>query len=280
MPAPRLRERGYVLLLAMKAARARILRLWALFGLAAGIAALEVLQVIGAPGWALFFAPLLLSIWVGRRPSAYALAAVFSLVMAAAGVLAEPPPGYPAAAVNWALGTGSLMAAAFLVERVRDLSEKSRLLSRVAEMCPASIVITDNKGGITYANPRFTEVTGYTLAEVLGRNPRILKSGATPKEDYKTLWSTIAAGREWHGTFHNRKKNGQLFWESAAVAPHFGCDGRISSLIALKEEITERRQTDQLLEFIAQEGWGGEATRSLSASSNSSGAPYPRTTSS
>src|SRR5271169_6905670 len=90
--------------------------------------------------------------------------------------------------------------------------EALRKFSRAVEQSPASVVITDTGGNIEYVNPKFTQVTGYSGDEVLGMNPRILKSGEQPPAVYRELWETITAGGEWRGEFHNRKKNGDLFW--------------------------------------------------------------------
>lgn len=110
------------------------------------------------------------------------------------------------------------------------------------------IFITDVKGNIEYVNPRFTEVTGYTFVEVEGKNPRIWKSGEIPQEEYKKLWSTITSGELWHGTFCNRKKNGDLYWESATISPVMSTEGVITHFIAIKEDITETRQIANRLE--------------------------------
>ncbi|HHT9107152.1 MAG TPA: MEDS domain-containing protein [Candidatus Wunengus sp. YC63] len=111
------------------------------------------------------------------------------------------------------------------------------------------IFITDVKGNIEYVNPKFTEVTGYTFAEVEGKNPRILKSGETPPEEYKKLWSAITAGELWHGTFCNRKKSGDLYWESATISPVMSPEGVITHFIAVKEDITKlKRTTNHLAE--------------------------------
>ncbi|HYK88875.1 MAG TPA: PAS domain S-box protein, partial [Acidobacteriota bacterium] len=97
--------------------------------------------------------------------------------------------------------------------------DQLRKLSLAVEQSPASVVITDPQGNIEYVNRKFVEVTGYTLAEAIGQNPRLLKSGETPSHRYRELWETITAGHEWHGEFHNRKKNGDLYWESATITP-------------------------------------------------------------
>ncbi len=117
-------------------------------------------------------------------------------------------------------------------------------MSRAVEQSPASIVITDCAGNIEYVNPKFIQVTGYTLAEALGKNPRILKSGEMSPEAYVVLWQTITAGKEWSGEFHNKKKNGELYWESASISPIRDLAGRVTHYVAVKEDITARKQTE------------------------------------
>jgi PAS domain S-box-containing protein len=109
-----------------------------------------------------------------------------------------------------------------------------------------SVVITNRDGNIEYANPEFTKVTGYTLAEAVGQNPRILNSGRTPPELYAELWETISAGGVWRGEFLNKKKNGELFWELASIAPVKQGD-KITNFVAVKEDITERREMEEQL---------------------------------
>ena len=105
-----------------------------------------------------------------------------------------------------------------IVQRKRA-EEKLLQLSRAVEQSPASIVITDTTGSIEYVNPKFTQVTGYTLEEAIGKNPRILKTDQTPEEVHRQLWETITSGKEWRGEFVNRKKNGELYYESASISP-------------------------------------------------------------
>jgi two-component system, cell cycle sensor histidine kinase and response regulator CckA len=119
-----------------------------------------------------------------------------------------------------------------------------RQLSRAVEQSSSSIVITDLEGKIEYVNPRFTQLSGYTLEESIGKNPRILKSGATPPEEYSRLWETIKSGGEWSGEFHNRKKNGDLYWESAQISPIKDPNGVVTHFLAVKEDITERKQME------------------------------------
>jgi PAS domain S-box-containing protein len=132
-----------------------------------------------------------------------------------------------------------------------DITERKRTegqlrkLSRAVEQSSSSVVITDLAGNIEYANPKFTEITGYALEEVMGQNPRVLKSGSQPQEFYADLWATITSGREWHGEFCNRRKNGELYWESASISPIRDASGEITHYVAIKDDITERRRIEQ-----------------------------------
>lgn len=129
----------------------------------------------------------------------------------------------------------------------QEAAAELRKLSRAVEQSPASTVITDKLGNIEYVNPKFTELTGYSPAEVLGKNPRLLKSANTARETYQELWTTIAAGGTWAGEFLNRKKNGDLFWERAVISPVLNSQDQITHYIAVKEDITRRKRTEALL---------------------------------
>lgn len=140
---------------------------------------------------------------------------------------------------------------------IQDISEskrandKIRQLSRAVEQSPVSIVITNKAGAIEYINPRFTQITGYTYQEALGQNPRILKTGYTRQEEYKELWDTISSGKEWKGVFQNKKKNGDLYWESAVISSISNDLGEITHFVAVKEDITERKKTEGELKRYA-----------------------------
>lgn len=132
----------------------------------------------------------------------------------------------------------------------RELSDRKRAeenmrkLSVAVEQNPASIVITDTFGTIEYVNPHFTELTGYSFTEAVGQNPSMLKTGETSTEQYRQLWQTILSGGEWRGEFHNRNKNGELYWEQALIAPIRDESGTITHFIAIKEDITSRKQLE------------------------------------
>lgn len=119
-------------------------------------------------------------------------------------------------------------------------------LFQAVQQSPMSVVITDRDGNIEYVNPKFTEVTGFTLAEVIGRNPRVLKSGHTDPDHYAELWKVISSGGVWRGELLNKKKNGELFWELASIAPVKDGDS-VTNFVAVKEDITDRKQMEEQL---------------------------------
>lgn len=137
---------------------------------------------------------------------------------------------------------------------VRDITEQKqaedqlRKLSLAVEQSPAAVVITDVDGRIEYVNPKFVRVTGYAPEEVKGQNPRMLKSGEMEPEDYRGLWETIRAGREWRGLFHNKKKNGELYWESASISPIKNARGVITHFVAVKEDISAQKEAEEALQ--------------------------------
>ncbi len=137
--------------------------------------------------------------------------------------------------------------------RRHQAEEQVRKLTRAVEQSPVSVVITDTEGHIEYVNPKFTGLTGYTADEVLGKNPRLLKSGEQPREFYEQLWTTILAGREWHGEFHNRKKNGELFWELSSISPVRDREGNVTHFVAVKEDVTERKLLEEERERLISE---------------------------
>lgn len=129
----------------------------------------------------------------------------------------------------------------------RQVESQLQKLSGAVEQSPTSIVITNLAGDIEYVNPWFTSLTGYTLEEVRGINPRVLKSGLTPGDTYDEMWRTLTAGKVWRGQLHNRKKNGENFVEQAVIAPVFGPDGRATHYVAIKDDITSRVRMESAL---------------------------------
>lgn len=126
----------------------------------------------------------------------------------------------------------------------KQSEQKINQLLNAIEQGPASIVITDAEGNIEFVNSKFTEISGYQLVEVKGQNPRILQSGKTALSEYQKLWDTIKSGNEYRSEIMNRKKNGELYWESILVSPIRDEDGRIINFIAIKEDITNRKKSE------------------------------------
>lgn len=137
----------------------------------------------------------------------------------------------------------------FDITGLKKATEEIRKLSRGIEHSPTSIIITDVKGIIEYVNPRFTEITGYAAEEVIGKNPGILSNGNKQPGESEKLWKTILSGEVWRGEFLNKKKNGELFWESSSISPIFDDEGKITHFIAINEDITERKKMmDKIIE--------------------------------
>lgn len=130
----------------------------------------------------------------------------------------------------------------------QKLAEEELLkLLKAVEQNPATIIITDLNGTIEYVNPKFTEITGFTPNEAIGKNPRIFKSGNTNDLEYANLWQTISSGKTWKGIFCNLKKNGETFWESASISPIINDSEIITHYIAIKEDITDIKKAEKAL---------------------------------
>ncbi|MDD5179678.1 MAG: PAS domain S-box protein [Gallionellaceae bacterium] len=144
------------------------------------------------------------------------------------------------------LGTGGISIDITDRKQAEDLLHT---LHTAIKQSPTSIVIADQDGIIQYVNPYFTEVTGYTSAEVIGQNPRILQSGQTTKETYLELWGKITSDQVWHGELLNKRKNGELYWEDAHIAPVKNPAGIVTHYVAIKVDITKRKQAEKEIEF-------------------------------
>ena len=138
----------------------------------------------------------------------------------------------------------------YIIPEGRDITELKLVeetvhkLSQAIQQSNVIVVITDLEGNIEYVNPRFCESTGYEYDEVIGKNPRILKSGETPDEEYRELWKTITSGNEWRGEFHNKKKSGELYWENASISPIRDMEGNIINFLGIKEDITDKKSAE------------------------------------
>ena len=164
--------------------------------------------------------------------------------------------------VHWVHGLGKLEFDADghpwkMLGTIQDITARKRaddallMLSLAVEQSPNSIVITDLLGRIEYVNAEFSKVTGYSLSEVAGKNPRILQSGKTPKETYLDLWAHLTRGEAWQGELTNARKDGSEYIEHALISPVRQADGRITNYLAVKSDITEAKQAAAHIEKLA-----------------------------
>jgi PAS domain S-box-containing protein len=141
-----------------------------------------------------------------------------------------------------------------LYATVRDITErkqaeaKLRLQGAALDAAANAIVITDHRGTIQWANPAFTQLTGYTLEEAVGQNSRMLKSGMQDELFYRNLWKAIFAGSVWSGEITNRRKDGQLYSEEMTIAPVRSATGEITNFVAIKQDFTQRKRAEEALE--------------------------------
>ena len=156
-----------------------------------------------------------------------------------------------------------LSGKAYILSMRQDVTETlrgqahERLLGRVVEASTNVVIVTDPEGLIEYVNPKFTETTGWSAEEVLGKNPRILKSGDAPVEVYRGLWETVLSGKEWRGEFKNKRKDGKFYWASCSVSSIRDAENAITHLIGIQEDITERKRLqEQFLQAQKMESLG------------------------
>ncbi|NOZ75871.1 MAG: PAS domain S-box protein [FCB group bacterium] len=123
-----------------------------------------------------------------------------------------------------------------------------QILNEAVEQSPSTVMITDLEGNIEYVNPKFSEVTGWSSDEVIGENANLLKSGHTSAKEYEQMWKTITDGKTWYGEFHNKRKDGSLYWEQASISPVVDSEGVVQHFLAVKEDITEKKETRARLE--------------------------------
>ncbi len=137
------------------------------------------------------------------------------------------------------------------ITALRETQALARRLSRAVEQTSTSVVMTDLQGNITFVNRGFCRTTGYEEQEVIGKNPRVLKSGDMPASLYREMWEKLTHGQQWKGELQNRRKNGELFWESAVIAPVTDEEGNATHFVAVKEDITERKRAEEQLQAYA-----------------------------
>lgn len=140
------------------------------------------------------------------------------------------------------MGDGGTACVRVDITENKRAEAEMRKLSRAVEQSPASVIITDLAGVIVYVNPKFTETTGYEAREAIGQKPSLVSSGTRSSADYTNLWETISADQEWHGEFHNKRKDGSFYWENASISAIKNERGEITHYLGIKEDITEQKK--------------------------------------
>ena len=145
--------------------------------------------------------------------------------------------------------TASILIVMRNISERKKAEQEIRMLSLAVEQSAIIMLITDLEGNIKYTNSAFTKITGYTQEEVIGKNPRILNAGTQAKSYYAEMWKKISSGKVWVGEFHNKKKNGDLFWDKATITPLKDKNGEISEYLAVKEDITMQKEHQKKLDL-------------------------------
>ncbi|WP_341744500.1 PAS domain S-box protein [Azonexus hydrophilus] len=135
-----------------------------------------------------------------------------------------------------------------MLEEQHRAQAQLRKLSQAVEQSPVAVLITDLEARIEYVNQAFIEVSGYSAEELLGSNPRLLKSGLTPPSHYESMWQTLLRGESWQGQLTNRNRQGEIFYEFAVISPIREPDGRVTNYLAVKQDITERKRIGEELD--------------------------------
>lgn len=149
-----------------------------------------------------------------------------------------------------------------------DISERKKAeavvkkLSTAVRQSPSIVVIADTEGKLEYVNPKFTESTGYGLSEVIGKKTNILKSGEQDSAFYKEMWEIIDSGKVWRGQFHNKKKNGELFWEAASISAILNESGDVINYIKIGEDITQQKITEEKLKIALEKALESDRLKS------------------
>lgn len=154
-------------------------------------------------------------------------------------------------AIRWNDGRWVRMEIATDITERKVVEEELRKLSLAVEQSPAAVLITDPAGVVEYVNPKFTRVTGYTLEEAQARTPSLLKAEEMSEEAYRDLLDRLASGEEWHGEIRSRRKNGSRYWELMSISPVLGPDGAITHYVAVKEDISDRKDYEAQLEYLS-----------------------------
>ena len=215
--------------------------------IAASVLAFDLSMPLGVAGGVPYVALVLSGYWLPKHRHIYVLAFIAS-VLTVIGYLGSPDGGvYWVVLTNRGLALFAIWISAFLVVSYKKIEKGHRVLSYAVDQSGDMIFITDLSGDITYVNQEFCKVTGYECSEVLGQNPRILKSDNTPSKLYTQIWTDILAGKTWRGEIQDCRKDGSLFWAAARISPIRDRNEEITHFLAMHDDITARKQTEETL---------------------------------
>lgn len=149
------------------------------------------------------------------------------------------------------------------LNKLQYTNQKLRNLSQAIEQSPIIVIITDINAKITYANPKFTETTGYTQKEILGKNLKFIIAKRQNDEFYQKIWDKISHGHEWKGVYENQKKNDEIYWEQTLISPVFNEERKITHYMAIIEDISLRKIYEEALKEAKKEADDANQAKSL-----------------
>lgn len=217
---------------------------------------------LGVAGGVPYVALVIMGLWSSRRVHILYLAIIAS-ILTLAGYFLSPPGG-----ILWVVFTNRLLAlfviwaAAIVIYHYAGLMDSQRKMASAIEQSSVGIFITDIDGIIEYANPKVFSMSGFDKAEVIGSNPNIFKSGLTSNEIYEDLWVTIIAGRHWRGEVINKYKSGGYYWGKLQIFPVRDKTGKIKNFVAIIEDVTERKRSEEKLILAMQDAENANQAKS------------------
>lgn len=141
-----------------------------------------------------------------------------------------------------------LLGAHIDISEIKQQQQQLQIITKAMEYSPAAVVITNEFAEIEFVNTKFTEMTGYSIEDVKGKNPKVLKSGMHDLQFYSNMWHVLTCGKSWRGEFYNKRKNGETYWESALIAPVQDSKMKTTHYIAIKTDITEKKNQELMLQ--------------------------------
>ena len=215
--------------------------------IAVSVLAFDLVMPLGVAGGVPYVALILTGYWLRNHRHIYVLAMIGS-ILTVVGYLGSPNGGvYWVVLTNRGLAMFAIWITAFLVVSYKNIEKGHRILTHAVEQSGDMVFITDLNGAITYVNQQFCNVTGYSRGEVLGQNPRILKSGTASRAFYTQMWAEILAGKTWRNEIQDRRRDGSLFWAAARISPIRDRNGEITHFLAMHDDITARKEAEDKL---------------------------------